>query len=68
MNESAQSPDAGRDLFGTLEKLTAALAGAAALVYLTGGLALQLRLEPSGCRRQRRFHSCRASSSSAKAS
>jgi hypothetical protein len=44
MNESAQSPDARRDLIGTLEKLTGALAGAAALVYLTGGLALQLRL------------------------
>ena len=44
MNASAQSPDARRDLFGTLEKLTGALAGAAALIYLTGGLALQLRL------------------------
>ena len=29
---------------GTLERLTGALAGVAALVYLTGGLALQLRL------------------------
>jgi hypothetical protein len=39
-----QSPDARRDPVAVLEKLAGALAGVAALVYLTGGLALQLRL------------------------
>jgi hypothetical protein len=44
MEASAQSPAAPRDLGATLERLTGVLAGAAALVYLSGGLALQLRL------------------------
>jgi hypothetical protein len=44
MEASTQSPAAPRDLGATLERLTGVLAGAAVLVYLTGGLALQLRL------------------------
>ena len=44
MDASAQSTVARRDLLETLEKLTAVVGGLAALVYLTGGLALQIRL------------------------
>ena len=64
MNESAQSPDARRDLLGTLEKLPAALAGRPRSSISLATWRCSFASEPSGCRRQRRFHSCRASSSS----